>query len=97
MRSHHVHCDESPFVMPQHSKEYMWVFHSPGGKDMHPVFLYEYLGSRNGTVIRDYLQGYKGTLSTDGYQPYHTLAKHSDDIKVAGCLFCMVQTATAEK
>ena len=64
---------------------------------MHPVFLYEYLGSRNGTVIRDYLQGYKGTLSTDGYQPYHTLAKHSDDIKVAGCLFCMVQTATAEK
>ncbi len=85
MRSHHVHCDESPFVMPQHSKEYMWVFHSPGGKDMHPVFLYEYLGSRNGTVIRDYLQGYKGTLITDGYQPYHTLAKHSDDIKVAGC------------
>lgn len=85
MRSHHVHCDESPFVMPQHGREYMWVFHSPGGKDMHPVFLYEYLGSRNGTVLRDYLQGYKGTLITDGYQPYHTLAKHSDDIRVAGC------------
>ena len=79
-----MHCDESPFVMPQHSKEYMWVFHSPGGKDMHPVFLYEYLGSRNGTVIRDYLQGYKGTLSTDGYQPYHTLAKHSEMLILHG-------------
>ncbi|WP_405560102.1 hypothetical protein [Roseburia faecis] len=34
-------------------------------------------------MIRDYLRGYKGTLITDGYHPYHTLAKHSDDIEVA--------------
>jgi transposase len=85
MRSRYVHCDETPFVMPKHGKEYMWVFHSPGGNDAHPVFLYEYLGGRNGTVLRDYMAGYKGTLITDGYQPYHTLAKNSDDIKVAGC------------
>lgn len=44
MRSHHVYCDETPFVMPEHSKEYMWVFHSPGGNGAHPRFLYEYLG-----------------------------------------------------
>lgn len=30
-RSHHVHCDETSFIMPEHNKEYMWVFHSPGG------------------------------------------------------------------
>lgn len=85
LNSHHVHCDETPFVMPEHNKEYMWVFHSPGGKDTHPLFLYEYLGARNGAVIQEYLKGYKGTLITDGYQPYHTLMKNSDEIKVAGC------------
>ena len=85
MRSHHVHCDETPFIMPEHSKEYMWVFHSPGGNGIHPLFLYEYLGGRNGTVLQNYLAGYNGTLITDGYQPYHTLMKNSDTIKVSGC------------
>ena len=85
MRSHHVHCDETPFIMPKDGKEYMWVFHSPGGKDAHPVFLYEYLGARNGKVITDYLSGYKGYLITDGYQPYHTLDKKSEEISVSGC------------
>ena len=85
LRSHHVHCDETPFIMPEHTKEYMWVFHSPPGPDSHPVFLYEYLGGRSGDVLEDYLQGYQGTLITDGYQPYHTLMNKSDEIKVAGC------------
>ena len=85
MRSHHVHCDETPFIMPEHSKEYMWVFHSPGGNRTHPLFLYEYLGGRNGSVLQNYLAGYNGTLITDGYQPYHTLMKNSDTIKVSGC------------
>ena len=85
LRSHHVHCDETPFIMPEHGKEYMWVFHSPGGDDDHPLFLYEYLGGRNGNVIREYLKGYQGTLITDGYQPYHSLMKEGDGIRVAGC------------
>lgn len=85
LKSHHVHCDETPFVMPEHSKEYMWVFHSPGGRDTHPLFLYEYLGGRNGMVIREYLKDYQGTLITDGYQPYHSIMKESDTIRVAGC------------
>ena len=85
LRSHHVHCDETPFIMPEHSKEYMWVFHTPGGEGAHPLFLYEYLGGRNGSVIEEYMKGYKGILVTDGYQPYHALMKGSDDICVAGC------------
>ena len=85
LKSHYVHCDETPFLMPEHKKEYMWVFHSPGGKDTHPLFLYEYLGGRNGTVIRDYLQCYQGTLITDGYQPYHSIMKERNNIRVAGC------------
>lgn len=85
MKSHHVHCDETPFIMPEHGKEYMWVFHSPGGPDSHPLFLYEYLNGRNGSVIERYMNGYRGTLITDGYQPYHTLMKKSEEIRVAGC------------
>ncbi len=85
LRSHHMHCDETPFVMPEHTKEYMWVFHSPGGTDAHRIFLYEYLGGRSGKVLEDYLRGYQGTLVTDGYQPYHTLMKKENEIKVAGC------------
>ncbi|MQN01494.1 MAG: transposase [bacterium LCO1.1] len=42
-------------------------------------------GARNGEVIQDYLEGYKGILVTDGYQPYHTIMKNSNDITVAGC------------
>ena len=84
-KARYLHCDETPFVMPSHSKEYMWVFHSPGENGSHPVFLYEHLGARNGTVLQEYMKGYHGTIVTDGYQPYHTLMKYSDDIKVAGC------------
>lgn len=92
--SHLIHCDESPFKMtgekeagdPQ-SKDYMWVYHSPGHGGCHPVYLYEYdNGSRAGYVIGEYLKGYAGVLVTDGYQSYHTLQKErAGDIKVAGC------------
>lgn len=85
MRSRYIHCDETPFVMPEHNKEYMWVFHSPRGKDTHPIYLYEYLGGRNGKVLEEYMSGYQGTLITDGYQPYHTLQNNSEMIQVSGC------------
>ena len=84
LQFHHVHCDETPFIMPEHSKEYKWVFHSPGGPTSHPIFLYEYLGGRNGTILEEYLKGYKGTLVTDGCHPYHTLMKKDGELKVAG-------------
>ena len=51
LQSHHVHCDETPFIMPEHSKEYMWVFHSPEGPASPPIFLYEYLGGRKGQAL----------------------------------------------
>lgn len=81
-----IHCDESPFTMPEHGKEYMWVFHSPGKSGGASVYLYEYLGSRGTDALRGFLEGYQGTLVTDGYQVYHTMAdEHPDDLKVAGC------------
>lgn len=48
-------------------------------------FLYEGPDDRSGEVLKKYLSGDKGTLMTDGYQPYHTLMKKSGRIQVAGC------------
>ena len=88
-----IHCDESPFTMsgekdvndPQ-SKDYMWVYHSPGIQDSKKIYLYEYdNGSRSAAVIDRYLEGYKGILVSDGYASYHTMDRKHDDLKVAGC------------
>lgn len=88
-----IHCDESPFTMsgekdandPQ-SKNYMWVYHSPGIQDSKKIYLYEYdNGSRSAAVIDRYLEGYKGILVSDRYASYHTLDRKHDDLKVAGC------------
>ena len=60
-----IHCDETPFTMsgekdandPQ-SKDYMWVYHSPGIQDSQKIYLYEYdNGSRSAAVIDRYLEG----------------------------------------
>ena len=88
-----IHCDKSPFTMsgekdandPQ-SKDYMWVYHSPGIQDSKKIYLYEYdNGSRSAAVIDRYLEGYKGILVSDGYASYHTLDRKHDDLKVSGC------------
>ena len=88
-----IHCDESPFTMsgekdvndPQ-SRDYMWVYHSPGIQDSKKIYLYEYdNGSRSAAVIDRYLEGYKGILVSDGYASCHTLDRKHDDLKVAGC------------
>ena len=86
MKAHHLHCDESPFTMPEHGKQYMWVYHTAGVNGSPPIFLYEYPGTRGASAPDKFLKGYKGTLVTDGYESYHTLARrHPDELKVAGC------------
>ena len=68
------------------SKDYMWVYHSPGIQDSQKIYLYEYdNGSRSAAVIDRYLEGYKGILVSDGYASCHTLDRKHDDLKVAGC------------
>lgn len=86
LEAHHIHCDETPFHMPEHSKQYMWVYHTAGVNGSPPIYLYEYPGTRGTAAPEKFLKGYKGILVTDGYQPYHTLAKRNpEDLKVAGC------------
>lgn len=88
-----VHCDESPFVMSGEkdaadpkSKDYMWVYHSPGVEGSKKIYLYDYdNGSRSTEVIRNLLGDYAGIIVSDGYASYHTLAKENDNLTVAGC------------
>ena len=88
-----IHCDETPFIMsgekdatdPQ-SKDYMWVYHSPGTDNSKKIYLYDYdNGFRSTEVIKNFLGNYKGIIVSDGYVSYHTLGKANDNLTVAGC------------
>lgn len=75
-----IHADETwvqvlrePDRAPQ-SKSYMWVFIS-GSFESHCACVYEYAPTRSGSVARDFLDGWGGYLSTDGYKPYFHLGK----------------------
>ena len=51
------------------SKSYLWL--QRGGPPEQPVLLYDYDPSRGQTVPRRLLEGFKGTLQTDGYDGYN--------------------------
>ena len=73
-----IHADETPVQVLRepgrsaHSKSYCWVFCAPACD--HPAYDYVYAPTRSGQVAADYLAGWTGTLVTDGYQPYFSLA-----------------------
>lgn len=82
-----VHADETvlqvlkePGKKPQ-TNSYMWLYRSSGDTD-NPIVLYEYQPDRSGQRPKDFLEGFKGYLHTDGYAGYHNLSK---DIIVCGC------------
>ena len=52
-------------------RSYMWLFRS-GPHDV-PNCIFEYHPTRSGKVARDFLKGWSGYLTTDGYDPYFNL------------------------
>ena len=89
-----VHADETPFVVKEDRKEkgsktsnsYMWVYHTADRCGSPPIFIYDYRRDRKGVHAEEFLGDFRGILMTDGYEPYHTLAKGSGGrIRVAGC------------
>ena len=59
---------------------FLWLFRS--GEDGLPVIiLYGYSPTRSGSHAREFLEGYRGYLETDGYQGYNSLP----DIKRCSC------------
>jgi transposase len=82
-----IHADETvlqvlkePGKKPQ-SNSYMWLYRTSGDSDAH-IVLYEYQPDRAGKHPKEFLEGFKGYLHSDGYAVYHSLSK---DIIVCGC------------
>ena len=82
-----LHADETvlqvlkePGKTPQ-SNSYMWLYRT-SGYTQEPIVLYEYQPDRRAKRPKEFLEGFKGYLHTDGYAGYHSLPK---DITVCGC------------
>lgn len=83
-----VHADETPVLVNKDgrkagSKSYMWVYCS-NDKDKE-IVMYDYQKTRKAENPMEYLEDFKGTLVTDGYQVYHAMGKRTPDLKIAGC------------
>ena len=83
-----LHADETTLQVlhedgrkPQ-SKSYMWVYRTSGCAE-HPIVLYKYEPTRSGSCAREFLEGFKGYLHTDGYHVYHNL---NLGVTSVGCL-----------
>lgn len=78
-------------------KSYMWLFRT--GPHEVPICVYEYRPTRSGAVPREFLDGWRGYLTTDGYDPYfgmdlpgvtntaclvHVRRKFAEIVRVAG-------------
>jgi transposase len=65
------------------SKSYMWV--RRGGPPDKPIILFDYDQTRSGSVPARLLGDWRGTLQTDGYEGYATVARR-DGVLHVGCL-----------
>ena len=83
-----IRCDETTVQVldepgrAAQTKSYMWVFR--GGPPERPAIEYRYHPTRAGEVAKDYLQGYRGIVQTDGYQGYDFLDRQPGVVH-AGC------------
>ncbi|MGB9133683.1 MAG: IS66 family transposase [Methanosarcina sp.] len=65
------------------SNSYMWVYRTSERSSTNSIILFDYQETRAGYHPKEFLSGYEGYLTTDGYQAYHNLG---DDIIITGCL-----------
>ena len=57
------------------SKSYMWLYRTSGDTDR-PIVMYEYQPGRDAAPPKEFLDGFKGYLHTDGYAGYHNLPEN---------------------
>lgn len=89
LQSHYAHCDETriqvldePEQKPE-TQNWMWVYMIDGNSDGPRMVLFQYERTRGGYHPKEFLDGYSGYLTTDGYQSYHNLP---ESIQVTGCM-----------
>lgn len=72
-----IHADETEVQVLKEDgrsakqKSRMWLFAS--GAFARPNYIFEYRTTRSGSVAREFLKGWSGYLTTDGYSPYFSL------------------------
>lgn len=82
-----IHADETPCQVLKEegktaqSKSYMWLYGS-GNDNLPPVRLYDYQPSRGGYHAEEFLKGFSGYLTCDGFGGYNKLK----DVIRCGCL-----------
>jgi transposase len=82
--------DETPFkVHNEKDREdkklsYMWVLR--GGSPDRTVVIYIYRQTHSADFLKDYINGFKGVIQTDGLETYNTHFKNNPDIILAGCM-----------
>lgn len=69
---------------PAGSESRMWVYRSGKFSDK-SIILYDYQKTREYTHLKNFLEGFKGVLVSDGYSAYEKLDKEHDDITMAAC------------
>lgn len=76
--SDYLHCDETPFIVlgeegrANTTKSWFWVF-STIKEALFRIRLFHYNPSRAGYVVKEFLQDFKGTLITDGWNAYNAV------------------------
>ena len=89
LKGSYIHCDETRCQVldePEQkaeTKNWMWVYMTDSLSGHPQMVIYQYERTRGGYHPKEFLSGYQGYLTTDGYQAYHGLP---DDIIVTGCL-----------
>lgn len=87
----YIHADETTVKVtkdgrPAGTNSYMWVYASMKKAGTEQIVLYDYQKTRGYEHPKEFLQGFSGTLITDGYQAYHRLEKEDpESFKVSGC------------
>lgn len=82
-----VHADETEVQVLKEpnrdprSKSRCWLFCSAACDT--PAYVYEYRETRSKAVAEDFLRGWSGTLTTDGYEAYYSLRNGGEVTNVA--------------
>lgn len=66
----------------KYKKKYLWAFFDKAKKIVHYIFE---KGSRGMSVVENYLQGWSGSISTDGYVAYKAFSDKHPEILHIGC------------
>lgn len=85
----YLHCDETRIQVldePEQkaeTKNWMWVYMADAYSTGPQMVIFQYERTRGGYHPKEFLSGYEGYLTTDGYQPYHGLP---EEVIVTGCM-----------